>query len=395
MAEAGFRYRFYPTAEQEEILARTFGCARFAYNWALRLRIDAYQNEGQCLRYYDTSKRLTALKKDPEYAWLREVSCVPVQEALRHLDEAYQRFFRGESGFPSFKGRSGKQSIAYTTSAYRLKDSGVKGKPLVYLAKMPQPLKIRWSRPLPAAPKTIHVARDKAGRYFISFCVQTCPDAFERTNRSVGVDLGLKDVAVTVDDLGRTWKSGNPRHLKRDLAQVKRAQRSLARKKKGSKNWEKARRTLARHHARIRDCRQDFLHKLTTRLVREYDRIVVEDLPVQNMAKNHTLAQAIRDAGWSELVRQLKYKAAWYGKEVVVIDRYFPSSKRCSTCGDVVTTLSLGDRRWRCQQCGDEHDRDENAAKNILAVGHTVSASGETVRLDSVQHVSVKEESLA
>ena len=391
--EAGYKYRFYPTNEQAQVLARTFGCARFAYNWALRLRSDAYHDDGQSLSYGDTSKRLTALKRDPAHAWLNEVSSVPVQQALRHLDAAYQRFFRKEARFPSFKSRRGKQSAEYTTSGYRLKDSGVKGKPLVYLAKMPGPLKIRWSRPLPSCPKTIHVTRDTAGRYFISFRVQVSPDSLTKTKRSVGVDLGLKDVAVTVDDLGRVWKSGNPRHLKQDLARLKRAQRNLARKQKGSANREKARRKVARLHARISDRRQDFLHKLTTRLVRDFDRIVIENLAVKNMAGNHSLAQAISDAGWGELVRQLKYKAEWYGKEVVVIDRFYPSSKRCSACGWINTALTLSDRRWYCEECGAEHDRDGNACKNILAVGHTVSASGETVSLGSVQHVSMKEES--
>ena len=375
------------------MLARTFGCARFAYNWALQLRRDAYHDDGQSLSYGDTSKRLTALKKDPDHEWLKEVSSVPVQQALRHLDMAYQRFFRKQSRFPSFKSRRGKQSAEYTTSGYRLKDSNVKGQPLVYLAKMAGPLKIRWSRPLPSAPKTIHVTRDKAGRYFVSFRVTRNPDPLAKTKRSVGVDIGLKDVATTVDDLGRMWKSGNPRHLKQDLARLKRAQRSLAKKQKGSANWEKARRKVARLHARVSDRRRDFLHKLTTRLVRDYDCIVVEDLAVKNMVKNHALAQAISDVGWGELVRQLKYKAEWYGKEVVVIDRFYPSSKRCSECGWINAALSLGDRDWRCEECDAEHDRDANAAQNILAVGHTVAASGEVVSLDSIQHASGKEES--
>ena len=394
--EAGYRYRFYPTNEQAQMLARTFGCARFAYNWALRLRSDAYHseaNDGQSLSYGDTSKRLTALKKDPDHEWLNEVSSVPVQQALRHLDTAYQRFFRKESRFPSFKSRRGKQRAEYTTSGYRFKDSGTTGQPLVYLAKMAGPLKIRWSRPLPSAPKTIHVTRDKAGRYFISFRVQARPDPLAKTKRSVGVDLGLTDVAITVDDLGRMWKSGNPRHLKQDLACLKRAQRSLSRKVKGSASREKARRKVARLHARISDRRNDFLHKLTTRLVRDFDRIVVEDLAVKNMAGNHSLAQAISDAGWGELVRQLKYKAEWYGKEVVVIDRFYPSSKRCSECGWTGAALALSDRRWRCEECGTEHDRDGNAATNILRAGHARSASGEAVSLDSVQHASAKEES--
>lgn len=391
--EAGYSYRFYPTNEQAQMLARTFGCARFAYNWALRLRSDAYQNEGQTLSYGDTSKRLTALKKTEDHAWLNEVSSVPVQQALRHLDAAYRRFFRKKSRFPRFKSRRSKQSAEYTTSGYRVKDSGMKGQPLVYLAKMTGPLKVRWSRPLPSAPKTIHVSRDRAGRYFVSFQVADDPKPFARTKRSAGVDLGLKDIVVTVDDLGQMWKSGNPRHHRRDLAHLKRAQRGLARKQKGSANREKARRKVARLHARVRDRRQDFLHKLSTRLVRDYDRIAVEDLAVKNMVRNRSLAQAISDAGWGELLRQLRYKAEWYGKEVVVVDRFYPSSKRCSGCGWINAALALSDRRWTCEECGAEHDRDGNACMNILAAGHAAAASGDGVGRGSAAHLSVKEES--
>lgn len=390
--DAGYKYRFYPTPEQASQLARTFGCARFAYNWALRLRSDAYHAEGKSIGYGDTSKALTALKKTEDHAWLNEVSSVPVQQALRHLDTAYQRFFRKESAFPSFKSRKGKQSAEYTTSAYRVKE-GEKGKPLVYLAKMNGPLRIRWSRPLPGPPKTIHISRDKMGRYFISFRVEVNPTPCAKTKRRAGVDLGLKDVAVTVDDLGRLWKSGNPKHLRQDMARLKRAQRALARKQRGSANREKARRKAARLHTRIADRRGDFLHKLTTKLVRRYDRIVVEDLAVKNMVKNHSLAGAIFDAGWGELVRQLRYKCQWYGRDLVVIDRFYPSSKRCPDCGWINTALSLSDRRWTCHECGTEHDRDGAAARNILAVGHTASASGETVSLVLHQQVSVKEES--
>jgi putative transposase len=319
---------------------------------------------------------LTDLKKTEDHVWLNDVSSVPTQQALRHLEKAYTNFFQGRAKFPNFKAKRFKQSAEYTTSAYRLKDSGTKGEPLVYLAKQSDSLKIRWSRPLPSAPKTITVTRDSAGRYFVSFRVTLEPTTLPPKTKAVGVDLGLTHTLITSDG----WKAHNPKYLRRDLAKLRRAQKSLSRKQKGSKNRDKARRRVAKIYARIADRRGDYLHKLTTRLVRENGVICVESLRVKNMMANHCLAQAIGDVSWSELVRQLEYKADWYGRELVKIDQWYPSSKRCNDCGHVATSLPLSVREWVCSECGVEHDRDRNAARNIKEARLALLASRQDVR---------------
>lgn len=374
--ECAYRYRFYPTPEQRLNLAQTFGCVRYVYNWALRLRSDAYHTEGKTLRYGDTSAMLTDLKKDADHVWLNDVSSVPTQQTLRHLEKAYTNFFQGRARFPSFKAKRHKQSAEYTSSGYRLRDSGMEGRPLVYLAKQSAPLKIRWSRPLPSAPKTIIVTRDAAGRYFVSFRVVIEPDTLPPKAKAVGLDMGLTHAVITSDG----WKGHNPRHHARDLAKLRRAQKALARKEKGSRNRDKARRRVAKIHAKITDRRSDYLHKLTTRIVRENGMICVESLRVANMMRNHCLARSIADASWGEMLRQLEYKAEWYGRTLVKIDQWYPSSKRCSDCGHVQGEMPLNVRRWVCPECGVEHDRDVNAAINILAAGQAVIASGDDVR---------------
>lgn len=368
-----YRYRIYPTAEQATVLARTFGCARYVYNWALRLRTDAYYQRGERLDYHAASAALTTLKQHADTAWLSEVSSVPLQQALRHLDKAFRNFFAGRAKYPTFHTKHGKQAATYASSAYRW-DAQAR---TLTLAKMDAPLRIRWSRAFTGSPTTITITRDRAGRYFVSFLVEEEIATLPVINAMVGVDVGLKDVAVL--STGETL--ANPHHLQRSERRLKRAQQNLSRKQNGSKNREKARRKVARIHAQIADQRNDGLHKLTTRIIRENQVVCVESLAVKNMVRNHTLAKAISDAGWGELVRQLEYKAKWYGRTLVKIDRWYPSSKRCHDCGHVLETLALSTRSWTCPYCGVTHDRDINAARNILAVGLTVSAGGETVRL--------------
>lgn len=394
--EAAYRFRFYPTPEQAQNLAQTFGCVRYVFNWGLENRSNAYHEEGKTLRYGDTSAMLTALKKTDDHTWLNDVSSVPTQQALRHLEKAYTNFFAGRARFPRFKAKHRKQSAEYTTSGYRLKDSGVKGEPLVYLAKQSAPLKIKWSRPLPSAPKTITVTMDSAGRYFVSFRIKVDPKPLPENGKAVGLDMGLTHTVITSDG----WKAHNPKYLKQDLAKLHRAQKALARKQKGSNNRKKAKRRVAKVHARIADRRDDYLHKLTTRLVRENQTICVETLAVKNMVKNRSVARSISDVGWGELLRQLEYKAEWYGRTLVKIDRWYPSSKRCSACGHVRGKLPLNVREWVCEECGVQHDRDINASKNILAAGlaERLNASGEGVRPASASAeglLSVKEESHA
>jgi putative transposase len=353
---------------------RTFGCVRFVYNWALALRSAAYSERHEQLCYQDTSAALTTLKQHPETTWLNEVSSVPIQQALRHLDTAFRNFFDGRAQHPTFHAKHGTQAATFANSAFRWDAQTHR----LTLAKMETPLDIRWSRPLPngAQPTTVTVSRDTAGRYFVSILIEEEIDLLSPTDTQVGIDLGLHDIVVL--DCGE--KVGNPRFLQRDEQRLAKAQRRLARKKRGSKNREKARTKVARIHARIADRRHDFLHKLSTRLIRENQTICVESLLVKAMAKHPTLAKAIHDVSWGEFVRQLAYKATWYGRSLIKIDQWYPSSRRCHICGHVLDELALDARHWSCPACGANHDRDVNAARNILAVGLTVAACGETVR---------------
>ncbi len=362
----GFKFRFYPTKEQKIQLAQTFGCTRFVYNWALALRTDSYYQENKSLSYHDTSNALTKLKKEPDKLWLKEVSSVPLQQGLRHLNSAFKNFFAGQSKYPRFKKKSNKQSATYAASAFKWQDGQLT------LAKMSQPLKIKWSRKFNGQPTTVTISKDPSGRYFVSFLVEEELEQWEKTDEKIGIDLGIKDVVVTSKGFG----SGNPKYLRKYEARLKTLQRRLARKQKGSNNRYKARLKVAKLHAKIADCRQDFLHKLSTKLVRENQSIFTETLAVKNMMANHKLAKAIADCGWGEFLRQLQYKCEWHDRTLGAIDRWFPSSKRCNRCGYVLDRLSLDIREWQCPSCNKINQRDYNAALNILAVGQTVLASG-------------------
>jgi putative transposase len=340
----------------------------------LRLRTDAYYERQERVSYADTSAALTALKQQPETAWLNDVSSVPTQQALRHLDKAFRNFFEGRARYPKFHKKHGAQAAEYTTSAFRWNAETR----VLTLAKMETPLHIHWSRPLPdgVTPTTVTVSSDTAGRYFVSFLVDEAIEPLPVTSGQVGIDLGLRDVVVF--DSGE--KVGNLHFFAQDEKKLAKAQRRLAKKKQGSQNRDKARRKVARIHARIADRRSDFLHKLSTRIIRENQTVSIESLSVKAMTKHPTLAKTIHDVGWGEFIRQLTYKAAWYGRNLITIDKWYPSSKRCSACGHVLDSLPLDTRHWTCPACGRTHDRDVNAAQNILAVGLTVAACGEAVR---------------
>ncbi|MGP3985330.1 RNA-guided endonuclease InsQ/TnpB family protein [Streptomyces sp. 3N207] len=368
-----FKYRFYPTDAQAAELSRTFGCVRKVYNMALAARTEAWTLRAERVNYNATSSMLTAWKKTEELAFLNEVSSVPLQQCLRHLQAAFTNFYARRAQYPRFKSRKkSRASAEYTSSAFRLQDGELT------LAKMSEPLDIVWSRPLPegAKPSTVTVSRDAAGRWFVSMlCEDPSVKPLPASGRAVGVDAGLENLLT----LSTGEKITNPRPERRDRARLVKAQRSLFRKAKGSANRAKARRKVARIHARIADRRQDHLNKITTRLVRENQTIVIEDLTVRNMLKSGTLARAISDAAWSEFRSLLEYKAQWYGREVIAVDRWFPSSKLCSACGALLHRLPLHVRTWRCR-CGTIHDRDVNAAKNLLAAGRAVTACGAGVR---------------
>jgi putative transposase len=367
-----FKYRFYPTDAQAAELARTFGCVRKVYNLALAARTEAWTQRQERVNYTATSTMLTAWKKTEELAYLNDVSCVPLQQALRHLQVAFTNFFAKRARYPTFKSKKkSRRSAEYTTSAFRYRNGRL------ILAKMAEPLNIVWSRSLPegAAPSTVTVSQDAAGRWFVSLlCDDVIPDV-AAVNAAVGVDAGLDSLLT----LSTGEKVTNPRHERADRARLARAQRDLARKEKSSNNRAKARLKVARVHARITDRRRDNLHKLTTRLVRDNQTIVIEDLTVRNMVANHCLARAISDAAWRQFRTMLEYKATWYDREVIVVDRWFPSSKLCSACDVLAEKMPLNVRSWTCR-CGTAHDRDVNAARNILAEGLSVAACGAGVR---------------
>jgi len=373
----GFQYRFYPTPEQKIALAKTFGCVRYAYNWGLSRRSTAWRERKERTNYGQTSAALTELKRQPEMGWLNEVSCIPVQQSLRHLQTAYVNFWQNGAEYPSFKKRGNRQSAEFTRSGFQWKNGQLA------LAKIGK-LDIRWSRHFSADPSTVTVSRTPAGRYYVSFRVDDPLEIFPAVEEAIGIDLGLTVFAAFSDGS----KHHAPRPLRRKMAQLKRAQKALSRKWKGSRNRDKARLRVAKIHQKISDIRRDDLHQLSTRLVRENQTIAVEDLNVRGMMANHALAGAIGDSGWGEFVRMLTYKCEWHGRTLVRIDRWYPSSKLCSACGFKNHSMPLDVREWRCPACGVAHDRDVNAAINILAAGLAVTACGGSVRPERPQRQS-------
>ncbi len=364
-----YRCRAYPSPEQQMMLNRTFGCIRVVWNRTLAARQARYAAERRSMSYAETDRALTVLKRDPGLAFLAVVSCVPLQQALRHQHAAFGAFFARRARYPRFKSRRGRQSATFTRSAFRMHGGQL------WLAKMSEPLKVTWTWPGTSLaglnPTSVTVARDAAGRWFVTFHAEIpAPAPLPATGDAVGIDLGLTDFAV----LSGGERIPHPRHMDRHERRLKRYQRRLARCHKGSANRKKAGRKVARAHARVTDARRDFLHQASTDLTRRYDILAIEDLAVKNMARNRSLARAISRTGWGEFRRQLEYKAERRGRTIVIVDRWFPSSKTCSACGFLLAELSLGTRRWACPGCGTRHDRDINAAQNILAAGLAAAA---------------------
>jgi len=370
-----YKCRAYPTPEQTSVLSRTFGCVRVVWNRTLAWRHARYHGEQATTTFTQANAYLTAMKATEDLEWLNEVSSVPLQQAIRHQQVAFSNFFAGRARYPRFKSRTGRQSAEYTRSGFRYRGGRL------FMAKMDAPLAFTWSWPdVDAAsidPTTVTVSKDPCGRWYVSFAVDIAdPVPLPATGAIVGVDLGIKDFAVTSNG----DKIPNPRRLARRERNLARYQRRLARCQKGSANRAKARAKVARAHRKVRASRQDFLHRVSARLVRDHDVIVIEDLAVKNMVRNRSLAKAISDCGWGEFRRMVEYKAARAGRHLVVIGRWYPSSKTCSSCGHLLAELSLSTRTWQCPSCGTRHDRDINAAKNILAAGLAVSACGADVR---------------
>ena len=368
LVRMAYRCRAYPDDTQQQVLARTFGCIRVVWNRTLTARHARYAAEMKGTSYAETDRALTAMKKDPDLAFLSEVSSVPLQQALRHQQAAFTAFFGKRAHYPRFKSRRSRQSAHYTRSAFAMRSGELR------LAKIRSSLRFVWSWPdvdlAKLDPAMVIVSREPDGRWYVTFTIDTSePEPLPATGHAVGVDLGIKDFAVTSDG----ERIANPRHLERRARNLARYQRRMARCQKDSANRAKAKARVARAHRKVRDARRDFLHRASTRLVRSAATIVIEDLNVAGMVRNRRLARAISDCGWGEFRRQLEYKCAWYGRELVVIGRWYPSSKTCSACGHLLAGLSLSTRHWACPSCRARHDRDANAAKNILAAGLAVA----------------------
>jgi putative transposase len=361
-----FEYRIYPTAEQKEQIAKHIGCARWMYNYALEKKMKAWTKDKKSLSRFDIQADLPALKKAEDTKWLKEVNSQSLQASLEHLDRAYTKFFKEKKGFPKFKNKhKSKQSFSIP------QHTDVNFEKCLLLVPKMKPIEIRLHREFKGKIKTITIKKISTNKYFASILVET-KDLVKKSktikaNTAIGLDLGIKDFAV----LSTGEKISNPKILKQYEHKLKKAQQKVSKRAKGGKNREKAKLGVAKVHEKITNTRKDFLHKLSHKLTHEnqVNSIVIEDLNVSGMIKNHKLAKSISDCSWSEFVRQLEYKSKWYGKNLIKIGRFEPSSKLCSDCGAINQELTLKDREWACKSCGIIHDRDINAAINIKNIG--------------------------
>ena len=378
-----FKFRFYPTPTQEKELLRTWGCVRLVYNKALDMRHTAWYQHQERVNYTQTSAALTQWKKQDDLHFLREVSSVPLQQCLRHLQTAFTNFFEKRAGYPRFKSRKkSRLGLTYSSSGFRFKGDEL------YVARLKEPLTVVWSRDFDKSSiSSVTITKDAAGRWFVSCLGEICVEQRRMTGNTVGVDLGVKDTLVL--STGEKCSPRDDRDMEKKLAKVVKYQRRLSKKQVGSKNFTKAKTKLSKAHTQVVDARKDWIHKITTRIVKDFDVVCIEDLNVRGMTRSAKgkgrkakagLNRRILEQSFAEIRRCLEYKSRDCGGEVVAVDRFFPSSKTCSSCGYINESLMLHQRFWRCPRCHVHHDRDVNAAKNIHAAGLAVLACGDGVR---------------
>ena len=358
-----YKYRIYPNKEQRIQITKTFGCCRFVYNQTLGYRKDTYEKEKKSVSKTDCNNYCNReLKK--KYEWLKEVDKFALTNAIYNMDAAYQKFFREHAGYPKFKSKHGNHK-SYTTNFTNgnIKVDFKKGK--IKLPKLKE-VKAKLHRKFDGQIKSATLSQVPSGKYYVSILVETEHEELSQTGKNIGLDLGIKDLCITSD--GEKYE--NPKTIKRYEKKLTKLQRQLAHKEKKSKNYYKQRRKIALCHEKIRNARKDYLHKVSHEIISENQVIVSENLQIRNMVKNHHLAKSITDASWYELTRQLEYKAKWNGREYVKIDTFYASSQLCIVCGyQNVDTKDLSIRERTCPICGAKHDRDVNAASNILAEG--------------------------
>jgi len=360
-----YRFRLFPTKEQEVLLNKHFGCVRYVYNHFLNERKKQYQANKKSDNYYKQAAALTKLKNEEDTKWLKEVNSQSLQFALRSLDTAFLNFFRGNAQFPKFKSK--KRKNTFTIPQFGKLEDGK-----IIIPKFKDGIKVKLHREVKGKIGKMSITKTPTGKYYVSIFTEQEVEELPKTNKQVGIDLGLKDFVITSDNK----KFKNNRYITKYTKQLKKAQRHLSRKQKGSNGFEKQKLKVAKIHEKIANCRLDTLHKVSKELVKSYDLISVEDLNVKGMIKNRKLSKHIADASWGKFVTLLQYKCDWYGKELVKVNRFYPSSKTCSECGWINQELKLSDREWTCNSCAAIHDRDLNASKNILKEGLKIISAG-------------------